>query len=145
MNESLNLRNRINPNYIFWDFVNNVNWYNLSKTTQENAVNTVSEYLINNYTLNEIIELQREEVGKRCEIEDFINSYLNGLPTEERGQYKLDNMETIDLASHIVGLGETMYNYVKDNPQIIFNLQNEYLPCFEDSFDKAVYSINLSE
>ena len=50
-----------------------------------------------------------------------------------------------DFSSHIVGLGEVMYNYVIDHPNCIIELQKDYVENFEYGFDKAIYEIENSK
>lgn len=135
--------NEINED-TFWTIVNNLKWYETSKELTNNSVDFITHYLSTRFNIDELSELQRIEVEKRSAMENFIKSYVNSSPSEEREMYKLNNDETHELASYIVGLGRTMYAYIKDNPSLIYDLQNRYIACFEDGFDKAIYAMNIA-
>lgn len=136
--------NEINED-TFWTIVNELKWYETSKELTNNSVDFITHFLSTRFTVEELSELQRIEVEKRDAMENFIKSYVSTSPSEERETYKLNADETHDLASYIVGMGRTMYSYIKDNPKLIYDLQNRYVACFEDGFDRAIYAINFAK
>lgn len=121
---------------LFWQAVNDIDW-----SSDDNEY-TMSQYLQLNFDVETITDMQRIECEKRNEMENFIKSYLKSLKEDEREKFTLDDEGIFDLASHIVGMGKTMYKYVKDNPNVIFHLQNNYKSCFEYGFDDAIFALN---
>ena len=57
----------------------------------------------------------------------------------------LTNDELWDLCAHIVGLGDVMYYYVIDHPDIILMLKDDVRENFEYGFDKAIYELQYAK
>lgn len=129
-----------NYNFDYWGMINDINWYNLSKYDNSNSANDeVARFLVDNYTLDEIVSLQNFVVEKREKLKNFILGYLKASPKEFRNKVNLSDDRLWDFCSHMVGLGEVMYNYVLDHPTIIVELQKDFLENFEYGFTAAVF------
>lgn len=126
-----------------WNIINEIKWYNNSKMYGKEANDMVAEYCISNLTYEEIIELHNFVVDKRKELSNFLMGYLTGISKERRKELTVSDDGFWDLCSHIVGMGEVVFNLVKTYPYMIFDLQREAQENFEYGFDKAVYEINM--
>lgn len=126
----------------YWKVIDNIGWYYLAKEYKDEASDKVSEFLVNNnLSIEEIANLHNFVVEKREIVKNFILSYLRGCPSYEKIKYKLNEEETWDLASHIVGMGKVIMDLVLRKPEIIFILQNIKQANFEYGFDSAIYKI----
>lgn len=142
--ENLNLNKKINsitPNK--WKMIEEIGWY--WKAKEENPNDEVAKYLIENYSTNVIVELKNFVVQKRLKLQGFILSYCKSSSIEFKDKIQLSDDSLWDFSSHIVGLGEVMYNYVIDHPNCIIELQKDYVENFEYGFDKAIYEIENSK
>lgn len=142
--KNLNLNkntNEITPNK--WKLIEEIGWY--WKAKEENPNDEVAEYLIKNYSTNDIVELKNFVVRNRLKLQGFILGYCKSSPRELRDKIRLSDDGLWDFSSHIVGLGEVMYNYVIDHPECIVELQKDYVENFEYGFDKAIYEIENSK
>lgn len=142
--ENLNLNKKINsitPNK--WKMIEEIGWY--WKAKEENPNDEVAKYLIENYPTNVIVELKNFVVRKRLKLQGFILGYCKSSPIEFKDKIQLSDDSLWDFSSHIVGLGEVMYNYVIDHPNCIIELQKDYVENFEYGFDKAIYEIENSK
>lgn len=142
--ENLNLSkntNAITPNK--WKLIEEIGWY--WKAKKENHNDEVAKYLMENYSTNDIVELKNFVVRNRLKLQRFISSYCKSSPIEFNDKIQLSDDDLWDFSSHIVGLGEVMYNYVIDHPNCIIELQKDYVENFEYGFDKAIYEIENSK
>lgn len=142
--ENLNLSkntNAITPNK--WKLIEEIGWY--WKAKKENPNDEVAKYLMENYSTNDIVELKNFVVRNRLKLQRFISSYCKSSPIEFNDKIQLSDDDLWDFSSHIVGLGEVIYNYVIDHPYCIIELQKDYVENFEYGFDKAIYEIENSK
>ena len=142
--KNLNLNkntNEITPNK--WKLIEEIGWY--WKAKEENPNDEVAKYLMENYSTNDIVELKNFVVRHRLKLQGFILGYCKSSPKEFRDRIRLSDDGLWDFSSHIVGLGEVMYNYVIDHPDCIVELQKDYAENFEYGFDKAIYEIENSK
>lgn len=127
---------------LMWSMVEDIDWYTKSKHHNRDTANDeVSEFLQENYSLDEVIKLENFVVGKREKLKGFINGYLTASPSEIKKNFKLSDDGFWDLCSHIVGLGRVMYSYVIEHPYMIFELQKDFVENFEYGFTAAVYEM----
>lgn len=142
--ENLNLNdnmNTITPSK--WRLIEEIGWY--WKAKEETPNDEVAKYLMENYSTNDIVELKNFVVRNRLKLQGFILGYCKSSPKEFRDRIRLSDDGLWDFSSHIVGLGEVMYNYVIDHPDCIVELQKDYVENFEYGFDKAIYEIENSK
>ena len=142
--ENLNLNkntNTITPRK--WQLIEEIGWY--WKAKEETPNDKVAKYLMENYSTNDIVELKNFVVRNRLKLQGFILGYCKSSPKEFRDRIHLSDDGLWDFSSHIVGLGEVMYNYVIDHPECIVELQKDYVENFEYGFDKAIYEIENSK
>ena len=142
--ENLNLNdnmNTITPSK--WKLIEEIGWY--WKAKEETPNDEVAKYLMENYSTNDIVELKNFVVRNRLKLQGFILGYCKSSPKEFRDRIRLSDDGLWDFSSHIVGLGEVMYNYVIDHPDCIVELQKDYVENFEYGFDKAIYEIENSK
>lgn len=142
--ENLNLNNNTNtitPSK--WKLIEEIGWY--WKAKEETPNDEVAKYLMENYSTNDIVELKNFVVRHRLKLQGFILGYCKSSPKEFRDRIRLSDDGLWDFSSHIVGLGEVMYNYVIDHPDCIIELQKDYVENFEYGFDKAIYEIENSK
>jgi hypothetical protein len=136
-----NLKEQIDFERQCWEHIDKIRWYFLSKYYGKEANDLVAKYCIENLTLEEIPKLHNFIVNKRENISNFLNGYLKGM-AKDANKLTLSDDGFWDLCSHIVGLGEVMYEYVKTNPDVIFHLQKFKQENFEYGFDRAIYELN---
>ena len=128
-----------------WEMIRNLNWDSKSRNHDDfNANDAIAESLIDNYSVDEIASLKNFVVRKRIELQGFIYGYCKGNDDFNR-KLKLGDDGIWDLSAHIVGLGEGMYESVYKHPNILLELQKEYVENFEYGFDKAIYLINYAK
>lgn len=142
--KNLNLNentNTITPSK--WKLIEEIGWY--WKAKEETPNDEVAKYLMENYSTNNIVELKNFVVRNRLKLQGFILGYCKSSPKEFRDRIRLSDDGLWDFSSHIVGLGEVMYNYVIDHPECIVELQKDYVENFEYGFDKAIYEIENSK
>lgn len=126
----------------YWKEIENLKWYWLTKKGFSNNPNDeLASILVEKYNLNEIIELHNFVVMNRIKLQSFLQGYYKSSPKEFKKQVKLSDDGLWDFSSHMVGLGEVMFNYVLDHPDSILELQKDYTENFEYGFDKAIYQI----
>lgn len=132
----------VTENY-YWNIIEDIKWYYLSRDYGYEANDKVAEYLIERkYSVEEIANLHNFIVNQREIIKNFIHAFLRGCPKHEKEMYKLGDDGTWDLSSHIVGMGKQMMDLVLGNPELIFTLQKIKVENFEYGFDKAIYELN---
>ena len=134
--------NNIENEKKYWDSIQDIKWYFLSRNYGIDASKKVTEFLIKNFTLDEVFDFKNFVVDKRKYLENRISSYLRILTKDQRKEYKLSDDGTWDLCSHIVGMGETVYYYVLHHIDSIFLFQKDIQENFEYGFDGAIYEIN---
>lgn len=126
----------------YWKEIESLKWYWLTKKGFNNNSNDeLASILVEKYDLNEIIELHNFVVMHRIKLQSFLQGYYKSSPKEFKKQVKLSDDGLWDFSSHMVGLGEVMFNYVLDHPDSILELQKDYTENFEYGFDKAIYQI----
>lgn len=125
-----------------WREIESLKWYWLSsKNRQFNPNDELASILVSKYSLNEIVQLHNFVVMHRIKLQSFLQGYYKSSPQEFRKQVKLSDDGLWDFSSHMVGLGEVMFNYVLDHPDSILELQKDYTENFEYGFDKAIFQI----
>lgn len=134
-----NLLNGDNKPQNKWKMIEEIGWYWKSQSNLPN--DEVADYLMENYDTNDIVELKNFVVRQRLKLQGFINGYTKAQPIEFSQKLNLSDDGLWDFSSHVVGLGEVMYNYVLDHPEIMLELRNDYVENFEYGFDKAIYEI----
>ena len=122
----------INWNYLAKNYGGNVNGKNVT------AYDKVKDYCLDNFTINETILVYNFIVEKREELKEFILKY------QEKIKCYLSDDILLDLCSHIIGLGESMYDLVKTDPTIIKNISPYVVENFEYGFTAAIYEFHLS-
>lgn len=143
MMENLQLNNC--EQFNFWDEINNLGWYWLTKNKNTNPNDELGVILVERYSLDEIVELHNFVVRQRIQLKAFLEGYYKASSDEFKSKFKLSDDGLWDLCSHVVGLGQVMYDYVMDHPEIVLELQKDYTENFEYGFDKAIYMINFSK
>lgn len=129
----------INDDEKYWSYIHQINWYKIAKNQDHIlAQNNMIQTLLNlNLELEEMHDFYNWIVTKRENLLMFIKGYLKGVPTIEKDIYLSD--DTLwDLAAHIVGLGEAMYQYTMRDPSIIKLVYNDVLENFEYPFLAAI-------
>lgn len=130
----------------FWNIIDDIKWFYLTRDYGYEANDKVAQYLIEKqFSVDEISRLHNFIVKQREIVKNFIYGFLKGCPKYEKEKYKLGDDGTWDLASHIVGMGKQMTDVVLGNPDLIFILQNKKQENFEYGFDKAIYELNKNE
>ena len=110
-----------------------------SDRTYKTAYDMVGEYCLNNYTKYETILLYNFIVEKRNEIKKVImDSY-----DEIKEKVYLSDDLLWDLAAHIIGLGESMYELVKNDPKVVISIAPNMVENFEYGFTKAIYEYQI--
>lgn len=128
---------------LLWGMIEDINWYTKSKHHNRDTANDeVKEFLVENYTIDEIIELENFVVERREKLKGFVIGFIAATPTELKSNFKLDDDGIWDLCSHIIGMGRVMYSYVIDHPYMIFELQKDFVENFEYGFTAAVYELS---
>ena len=125
-----------------WDIINDLNWYKITKENDcENSIEIVKTLLIDNLSLESIQSIFEFVLNKRILLQNKIKSYIKTLNSEalNSSKYKKfkDDEFIWDFCSHVVGLGENMYNLVIDNIDIITILQRDVCTNFEFGFSEA--------
>jgi hypothetical protein len=141
---SLDNQNNKNNEY-YWNQINNLKWFYLANDYKNEANDVLSEFLVKNYTIEDIIELQNFIVKQREIVKNYILGFLRGCPSYEKAKYKLNSDGTWDLASHIVGMGKVTMDLIFRKPEIIFILQDIKVENFEYGFDSAIYELKNIE
>jgi hypothetical protein len=116
-----------------WRMIEDINWGKLIQENNEHPYDKVGEFCLNNYSLKEIILLQNFVVEKRKELQDKLKDKI---------QFVSDD-SFWDLCSHIVGLGESVYNLCIKYPEIAQILINDKKENFEYGFTKATYELQM--
>ena len=127
----------------FWNMIHDINWYVVSQEvingniSNYEAINNCANIIVHEFKLTrtEIGEFKNFVVQNRIKLANRIKEWMG----EEK--YNLLNKDYIwDLCAHIVGLGETMYYFVWDNPHIIYTIKKGLIEDnFEFIFDDATY------
>lgn len=130
-NYILNNRNK-NLN---WKLIEEINWGNLTKKFPQKPYDKVGDYCVENFTLRETILLQNFVVEKRRELQEKLQTHIKGIGDDSFW----------DLCSHIVGLGESVYNLCLKYPKIAEILIQDKVENFEYGFTKAIYDIQEKE
>ena len=127
-----------------WDKINELGWY--WKAKKDSANDDIAAELLSRYQdVNDIVVLQNFVVEARTYLEGLLTGYFKNSPQEIREEMDLTNDEMWDLCSHIVGLGDVMYYYVVDHPDIVLTLKNDVRENFEYGFDKAIYELQYAK
>lgn len=130
-NYILNNRNK-NLN---WKLIEEINWGRLTQKFPQKPYDKVGDYCVENFTLREIILLQNFVVEKRRELQEKLQTHIKGIGDDSFW----------DLCSHIVGLGESVYNLCLKYPKIAEILIQDKVENFEYGFTKAIYDIQEKE
>lgn len=124
--------NKNNINY--WDLINQINWYEISKLKDsKECVNKVKDFCSKNYDFDTLVELNGFTWDKKNALKKKIFSFYKSLNSgEKNGKYKEFFSDDFcdDTAAHIVGLGETFYNYMFDNIDEIYTLKDKVVENF---------------
>lgn len=126
--------NNINKN-LNWKLIEEINWGNLTKKFPQQPYDKVGDYCVENFTLRETILLQNFVVEKRRELQEKLQTHIKGIGDDSFW----------DLCSHIVGLGESVYNLCLKYPKIAEILIQDKVENFEYGFTKAIYDIQEKE
>lgn len=127
--------------------IEDINWNYLSKTYGKCVNNIkdcitpydkVRDYCLDNFTISETILLYNFIVEKREELKKVI------LTNYEELDITIGDDTLWDLASHIIGLGETFYDLVKREPKIIKNILPYVVENFEYGFTAAIHNYYLT-
>ena len=129
-------------NYNLWQNLEGIKWYEKSKKYGKDANEKVAEHLKENYLLDDVIVLKNFAVEKRKALQHTLIGYFKASPTCVRKEFTLSDDGLWDLTAHIVGMGEVMYTYVYDHPEIVLLMQKDYQENFEYGFDVAIYDLN---
>lgn len=126
--KELSLNNIENNQYLtqneMWGIINEIGWYYLARDYGSKANDKVAEFLLNKeYTVEEISEIKNFIVRQREIVKNFIHGYLKGSPKYIKEQYKLGDDSTWDLASHIVGMGKVMMDFILGHPELLIHIQ----------------------
>lgn len=126
------LNNNKNHN---WKIIEDINWAQLIKKYPQTPYDKVGEYLKENYTLNEIINLEKFFIKKRKELQDVLKNC------------KITNCnDTLwDLSAHITALGENVYNLCMKYTEIAKIIKLDAVENFEYGFTKAVFDLKTIE
>ena len=131
----------------YWDMIQKLGWYNLTQAVVNGelqpyeAISNCSQVLINEFELDEceIADFNNFVVEKRIELSKRLTEWI-----KEKDLSIMDLDDMWDLCAHIVGLGESMYYFVWDNPRIMYTLKRGLIgdENFEFIFDEAIYNLN---
>ena len=131
----------------YWDMIQKLGWYNLTQAVVNGAlqpyevISNCSHVLINEFELDEceIADFNNFVVEKRIELSKRLTEWI-----KEKDLSIMDLDDMWDLCAHIVGLGESMYYFVWDNPRIMYTLKKGLIgdENFEFIFDDAIYKLN---
>lgn len=125
----------LNENY-YWEIIEKINWYEITKLYKEDAINKVKDYCLNYLTNDEIINLFNFIINKR----DILIDEIKG--KDYHNIYNLTDIELYDICSHIVGLGKQMYYTLLNNVEHVNLFFNDYIKSYEYGFDCALYEMN---
>ncbi len=114
-----------------WKLIEDINWGYLIKQFPQRPYDYVGEFCTENYTLRETILLQNFVVEKRKELQKALKDKIKDIGDDSFW----------DLCSHIVGLGESVYNLCLKYPEIARILVDDKVENFEYGFTKAVYDL----
>lgn len=114
-----------------WKLIEDINWGYLIKQYPQHPYDYVGDYCVENFTLRETILLQNFVVEKRRELQKKLQTHIKGIGDDSFW----------DLCSHIVGLGESVYNLCLKYPKIAEILIQDKVENFEYGFTKAVYDL----
>ncbi len=114
-----------------WKLIEDINWGYLIKQYPQHPYDYVGDYCVENFTLRETILLQNFVVEKRRELQEKLQTHIKGIGDDSFW----------DLCSHIVGLGESVYNLCLKYPKIAEILIQDKVENFEYGFTKAVYDL----
>lgn len=131
MNYKLNKRNK----KLNWQLIEEINWGYLIQQFPNKPYDMVGTYCAENFSLNETILLQNFVVEKRKELQEKLKNHIQGIGDDSFW----------DLCSHIVGLGESVYNLCLKYPDIAKILIDDKVENFEYGFTKAIYDIQEKE
>lgn len=134
--------NGFNVRYDYWGDIEKLNWYENTKHYGYDANTRISEYLMDNFTIEHIIKLKNFVVEQRQALQNMLRGYFKASPTSVRKEFILGDDAFWDFASHIVGMGRTMFMYVYDHPEVVLLMQKDYQENFEYGFDYAISAIN---
>lgn len=132
----------------YWNMINKIGWYCLTqdvcngKLQPYEAIKECANILVNEFNLDEIEigYFKNFVVEKRLELSKRLTSWI-----KEKNLNIMDLDDMWDLSSHIVGMGETMYYFIWDNPRIMYSAKKGLIgdENFEFIFDEAIYNFNL--
>lgn len=143
VNNNINTRTPLNKN--LWKELESLEWYEKVKRYGNNANDKIAEILKSKYFLDEIITLKNFAVEKRKALYHTLNGYLKASPQCVKKEFLLSDDGFWDFTAHVVGMGEVMYTYVYDHPEVVLLMQKDYQENFEYGFDVAIYDINNVE
>ena len=129
----------------YWNQINNLKWFYIANDYKNDANDVLANFLVENYTIEDIVELQNFVVKQREIVKNYILSFIRSCPSYEKAKYKLSDDDTWDLASHIVGMGKVTMDLVFRKPELIYILQDIKVENFEYGFDGAIYELNNIE
>lgn len=118
-----------------WKIIEEINWAKLIKKYPQTPYDKVGEYLKENYTLNEIINLEKFFVNKRKELQNVLKEC----------NITISNDELWDLSAHITALGENVYNLCMKYTDIAKIIKLDAVENFEYGFTSAVFELKNNE
>lgn len=118
-----------------WKIIEEINWSKIIEKYLQFPYDKVSEYLIENYSLNEIINLERFFVNKRKELQNKLKCC----------DITISDDELWDLSAHITALGENVYDLCMKHHEIAKIIKNETVENFEYAFTKAIFDLQTTE
>ena len=127
--------------------IEDINWNYLAKTYGKydknnnhciTAYDKVRDYCLDNFTINETILLYNFIVDKREEIKKVILDNYKDL------DIMIGDDTLWDLSSHIIGLGEAIYDLVKTDPKIVKNILPYVVENYEYGITAAINEFYLT-
>lgn len=128
-----------------WRRIEDLNWYDVSKNAKDPNDVICTKLLQTYHKSSEIEELYNFILEKRKKLLNYLNGYLKASPQHFKRSITLSDDRMWDFASHIVGLGEVMFKYVYDNPNVMIVMQENIKENFEYGFSKATHTLATKE
>lgn len=128
-----------------WRKIEDLNWYDISKNAKD-PNEEICKTLLKTYPkISDIEMLYNFVLEKRKKLLNYLNGYLKASPQHFKRSIILSDDGMWDFASHIIGLGEVMFKYVYDNPNVIIVMQEHKKENFEYGFNKAIHILSTNE
>lgn len=128
------MNSRLNENIDYWKIINDINWYQISKTNNAHkAIEKVCEICSDNYDFDTLVGLNNFTWEKKNILKNKFMAFFRSLPKEEKvSKYRefLSDDFLDDASSHIVGLGEIFYNYILDNIENVYMIRKDVVENF---------------